>query len=59
MDVHDPRRPRPAPRAQPLAFQLPDRLAIVVTNAIDDEVIVGVFFDGQLARMTEEAVGEA
>jgi len=42
-----------------LPFQLTDRLAVVVMTPIDDVVIVGVFFDGQLGRMIEDAVGEA
>jgi hypothetical protein len=43
----------PAPVRCP--FHLTDRLAVVVMNPIDDVVIVGVFFDGELVRMTEEA----
>ena len=41
------------------SFQINERLAVVVMTPIEDVVIVGEFFDGELVRMTEEAVGEA
>ena len=47
----------PAPGRFP--FQLTDRLAVVVMTPIEDVVIVGLFFDGELVRMTEEPAGEA
>lgn len=40
-------------------FQLTDRLAVVILQPVPDVVIVGVFFDGQLLKMTEEPAGEA
>jgi hypothetical protein len=58
MDVHDPRRPRFLPARGRYPFQLTDRLAVVVMNPIEDVVIVGMFFDGQLVRMTEDPVGK-
>jgi hypothetical protein len=57
--LYDPRRSRPRRRPGRFPFQLSDRLAIVVLQPVPDVVIVGVFFDGQLVRMTEELVGEA
>jgi hypothetical protein len=47
----------PAPGRFP--FQLTDRLAVIVLEPVPDVVIVGLFFDGQLLRMTEELAGEA
>jgi hypothetical protein len=47
----------PAPGRFPL--HLTDRLAVVVMTPIENVVTVGVFFDGELVRMTEEAIGEA
>jgi hypothetical protein len=41
----------PAPGRYP--FQLTDRLAVVVPEPVPEVVIVVVFFDGQLLRMTE------
>lgn len=40
-------------------FQLTERLAVVILQPVPDVVIVGVFFDGELVRMTEEPIGEA
>lgn len=46
----------PAPGRFP--FQLTDRVQVVVLEPVPDVVIVGLFFDGELVRMIEEAVGE-
>ena len=40
-------------------FQITDRLAVVVMHPVEDEGIVGWFFDGRLVRMTEDPIGEA
>ena len=40
-------------------FQRTSRLAVVVMALVDDVVIVGLFLDGELVRMTEEPAGDA
>ena len=39
-------------------FPITGRLAVVIMNPIDDVLIVGLFFDGELVRMTEEPAGD-
>ncbi len=39
-------------------LQITDRLAVVVLEPAPDVVLLGVFFDGQLVRRTEEPIGE-
>lgn len=47
----------PAPGRYP--FHITDRLTVVVMHPVEDEVIVGWFFDGEFLRMAERAFGEA